>query len=353
MMRDKLLCSKFFKNVMFKSPIKFSFVLTVILSILLVSGCFIALIKENIFSFIFSITLPVLAILNMVILVYWLIKKNKNFLYSLLSLIVFIISFSSFIQLNFIDKNNSNKTLSILTYNVRGHILKDDGDLYGNDRDNGLLTFVKEQGADIVVFQEFWNHGFENYDEYPYSFFGYRKGMLKAFQFVLSKYPIINQGYIDFPNTGNNAMFVDVDYDGEVIRIYNLHLQSFGVNINSELVESKKVATIFSKITKAQKMRKMQVQMIQRHEAKFDGKTIICGDFNSTQFSSTYKILKDPKKDTFIEAGCGLGTTYSLKGYPLRLDFIFANNGFNVIAHKNFDINLSDHEPVLARLILN
>ncbi|GAA4885223.1 hypothetical protein GCM10023311_04800 [Flaviramulus aquimarinus] len=241
--------------------------------------------------------------------------------------------------------------MSILTYNVKGNSIKKDE--YFGTRNHKILQFVKKQDPDIVVFQEFWNYGFVKYYMYPYRFVGYRSEISKSLQFILSKYPIIKQGYIDFPNTLNNAMFVDIDYEGEVFRLYNIHLQSFNIKIASELSDSKKAKSIFYKISNAQNLRRNQVKLIQSHEKEFEGKTIFCGDFNSTPFSSTYQILKGSRKDTYIEAGSGLGTTYSLIKYPLRLDYILADKDFEVISHQNFNINLSDHEPILARLDIN
>ena len=266
-------------------------------------------------------------------------------------MLLFFISFNSFIQFNIKNKDVAKKSLSILTYNVKGTDFKKD--IYFDSRHYQVVKFVEKQDPDIVVFQEFWNYGFEKYSMYPYSFLGYRPGVEKSLQYVLSKYPIVNQGYIDFPNTNNNAMFIDVDYHEDVIRIYNLHLESFRTNAIHQLNNSDSYLPLITRIRAAEKARKTQAELVNKHSQQFDGKTIICGDFNCTQFSPAYTTLKKSRKDTFVEAGFGIGTTYKLFNYPFRLDYVLVDDNFEVISHQNFNLKLSDHEPVLARLIVN
>jgi endonuclease/exonuclease/phosphatase family metal-dependent hydrolase len=168
---------------------------------------------------------------------------------------------------------------------------------------------------------------------------------------ILSKYPIKEEGYIDFPNSNNGAMYVDIDIKGEVVRVYNIHLQSFKVPIGFyDFSEARSYNSIISRVQKAERIRKKQATLMKDHIENFKGKIILCGDFNTTQFSSPYNLLKGSKKDSFIEAGNGLGSTFSLYGYPFRLDYILADESFNVLSHENFELNLSDHEPILVEL---
>ena len=62
--------------------------------------------------------------------------------------------------------------------------------------------------------------------------------------------------------------------------------------------------------------------------------------------------MKNNKKDTFIERGKGFGSTYELFNYPFKIDHILVDEAFEVVSHKNFNINLSDHEPVLVEIKL-
>lgn len=315
---------------------------------LLIIGTICVLTIRNYISFIFSIVLSVLFILNLLIILFF-IKKIRRVVFPCLAILVFLISFGSFIQFNFTGEVNDD-SLSILTYNVNG-IYPENSKFY-KKKDKKIIDFVKSKNPDIVVFQEFWNFGQKFFSEYPYQFLGYRDGYTKSLQLILSKYPIKNTGYIDFPDTDNNAMYADIEYNNEVLRVYNIHLQSFGVKLNSKLIDYNEISSLFAMVSKSQKYRRNQVNMLKDHFKDFTGKVVIAGDFNSTQFSDTYKELKLSRRDTFKERGMGLGTTFSLLGYPLRLDFILTDKDFEIVSHENFDLKLSDHEPVMSRLKL-
>ncbi|MBD09318.1 MAG: endonuclease, partial [Flavobacteriaceae bacterium] len=58
--------------------------------------------------------------------------------------------------------------------------------------------------------------------------------------------------------------------------------------------------------------------------------------------------------DTFEEAGNGFGKSFDIKFFPLRIDFILADERFKVNGFKTYsDVNLSDHYPIKATLNLN
>jgi len=79
-------------------------------------------------------------------------------------------------------------------------------------------------------------------------------------------------------------------------------------------------------------------------------RNIVAGDFNNNQFSSVYFNLKRDLKDTFLEKGSGYGATINFWRFPFRIDFILVDPSFEVVAHQNYDIDLSDHEPIMASI---
>ena len=89
------------------------------------------------------------------------------------------------------------------------------------------------------------------------------------------------------------------------------------------------------------------------HKSKCKYKTIITGDFNNTAYSYIYKEIKgEDYVDTFEEAGNGFGRTFDFKFFPLRIDFILADEDFTVNGFKTYDVKLSDHYPIKATLKL-
>ena len=79
---------------------------------------------------------------------------------------------------------------------------------------------------------------------------------------------------------------------------------------------------------------------------------IICGDFNNTAYSYVYRKIRGDLNDTFKEAGAGFGRTYDFKFFPVRIDFIFADDAFIVNKFKTYDDHLSDHYPIMTSLSL-
>ena len=333
---------------------KAGFVLIRLPSILLILGCLFIFISNNILSFGFSLLLPELLFLNIITGVYWLLKKNKLALLSILGLIVYFLCFDSFLQLNsskLIELDNSvlkPVTLSILTYNANG--FKHDN----NDIDEQIVNFIKSKNPDVFCIQEFSAIKYKYFKDYP---FWYKTNIFtvnKSVMAVFSKYPIMDKGYIEFPDSSNGAMYVDLKKNEKIVRVYNIHLESF--KIRKDFYNFSEVTGYNSlryRISKAEKMRKDQADILISHISKFDGKTVICGDFNSTQFSYAYRNLKNSKKDTFIESGYGFGGTYSRRNYPFRIDFILVDNDIDVLSHQNFNLKLSDHEPIFTSLVIN
>lgn len=330
---------------------KLKFIISLICALLLLLGSILTKWSTNLLSFIFSIGIPFLVLVNLGFLIYWSFKKKTFLMYSLISLIIHFFCYDSFFQVNFSKDDLSKNSFSLLSFNVRHFDF--DKEINSDNIDTGIMTFIKEQNPDIVSFQEFSRPKLKDFKEYPYRFVGYRKEVKKSLQVIYSKFPIVNSGYLDFPNTLNNAIYADVLINDEKVRIYNNHLQSFAIRINSNLMKINRYVDLFNKIATKLKLKEKQVLMVLDHAESFDGKVIICGDFNSTQFSSAYNALKKNRKDTFIEAGQGIGNTYELFKYPLRLDYVLTDNTFNVLSHKNFNLKLSDHEPILVELELN
>ena len=81
--------------------------------------------------------------------------------------------------------------------------------------------------------------------------------------------------------------------------------------------------------------------------------SIVTGDFNDTPMSYTYQQLKKGKKDSFVEAGKGLGGTYSGLWPFIRIDYVLLPGSCKVQYHKVVRKPFSDHYPIVTRLKIN
>ncbi|GGZ90589.1 endonuclease/exonuclease/phosphatase family protein [Algibacter mikhailovii] len=336
---------------------KIDVLLTVVTSALIVLGCLFIFLADNIISFGFSLIMPILLVLNLFFSVYWLVKKNKIFLLSFFCVVVYFLCFDFFIQFSsynssgLIRTTSKSDTLSVLSYNAQG--FRHQNNEGRVETHQPIVSFLNDKSPNIFCIQEFSSTHYKYFTEYPYFFkTNIIAGKGKSVMAIFSKFPILDKGYISFPNTRNGAMFIDIILNKNKIRIYNVHLESYSARLVYRKNRHNNYFALAKRINKAEKTRKEQVHILKRHMDKFKGTVVLCGDFNSTQFSSAYNLLKGNLKDTYIEAGNGFGATYELFKYPFRLDYILVDDNIEVLSHKNFKLKFSDHEPILAKLVV-
>ena len=330
---------------------KFLFIFTVLSTLVLLLSCvcyFTGITLIPILGLI-GIGAPIIIVVNILFLIFWLFKRSKVVLFPLTALILATFIFGPFYKLSF--NETSEGELSIMTFNTRGfnryHQIEEP------NLDKQIIDLVKELNPDIVCFQEFDYTRSEDLDNYPYQYVQYSYPKVdKVVQAILSKYPITEKGVVNFPDTSNNTIYADVQYGDQFLRIYNVHLQSYRIIPSSEKIlgESgdmflKRLQTTFSK-------QETQAKLVRDHSRTTRNKTIICGDFNNTHYSTVYRILKSDLRDTHKEKGNGFGGTFHLFNYPLRIDYILVDPSFQVMSHSDFSVELSDHEPVMASISL-
>ena len=305
--------------------------------------------KKFAFLSVLSLTVPFLIILNILFVVYWLLKVKKQLL---LSLIILLIGYS---YLTSLYKFSSSKTLdesddiSVMNYNVRLFNIFDWIPEKGVDQK--IIDFINEQQPDILSIQEYRR------DE-DIEFSGYEKfemisgEKVKNGQAILSKFPIVHSGSIEFPDSYNNAIFIDVVKGNDTIRVYNVHLQSMKIDANGGALAKESSENLFRQVSKTFTMQQSQTELFLEHKKQCPYKMIICGDFNNTAYSYVYKEIKGDLQDAFVEAGNGFGRTFNFKFFPVRIDFILVDDVFEINSFKTYDIVLSDHYPIMSRVKL-
>ncbi len=330
----------FFKRL--KSLLPFVFPLLLIISITAI------VFVQHGSSVFFSFLLPVILVVNVLQCVWLLFKGNKKVLFNFTALVVFFYYFDSFVQVNFSEEDVVN-TFSVLTYNVQGYQSKSVG---VENSKTEIADFIKGVTPDIFFIQEFSAIEYKRYqNEYPYWLKSNTDVPYKSVLGVFSKFPILKNGYIKFYDSYNNSMFVDVEINDRVIRVYNLHLESFKLDVRNDIGNlSSSYKYLLPRFVYAEEKRIAQANVVRNHINNFDGDVIVLGDFNSTQYSSVYRILKGDRDDTFVAQGSGFGSTFKLLNYPFKVDHILVDPSFEVVKHENFNLQLSDHEPVLAEL---
>ena len=321
-----------------------------IFSFCLLLACIIPYTSSASLAFV-SLAVPLLVFINILFFIYWLLRKKFYFLLSLSILVYGYLTLGTFIGFNSINKTiNNEDSLSIMSFNSLGFQGKKHE--WESTAGDTIVKFIQNERPDVVCFQEFdykkiRSHYFE---EYPFKYvdfeFGPDNG--RVIQAVYSRHKILEKGILEFPESSNSAIFVDVEYMGDTIRIYNLHLES--LKIRPKSIKKERSDKLFGRLRHSFAKQQEQSTIVREHMNNSPYKNIVCGDFNNTQFSNSYFTIKGNLKDSFLEKGRGYGKTINFWKFPFRIDFVLVDPSLEVLSHKNYNINLSDHEPIMATI---
>jgi endonuclease/exonuclease/phosphatase family metal-dependent hydrolase len=303
----------------------------------------------------FSFIVPLLLIGHFVFFLFWMAKKNKKAFLSVICLLVSLFIFGKFYRFSSPEKLIEEGGFSIMSYNVRNLNMNEQMPIA--DVDSSIIKFILREAPDILSVQEahYAMRRTTPLDKlYPYKFVDFEYGVPKTsvINALYSKYPILKVEVIDFPKSDNAALFADIAMPKDTIRIYNVHLQSFSVVPDVEHLQSEESGKLLKRILRGLKKQEEQAFIIREHMTDSPYPIIVSGDLNNTQFSKVYRLLKGDFSDSFLEAGASFGKTFKVFELPMRIDYIFAEQDFNIASHLNYDIELSDHYPILTRVRL-
>ncbi|MFC5269224.1 endonuclease/exonuclease/phosphatase family protein [Adhaeribacter terreus] len=323
-----------------------------------------------------GMTLPVPLLLNLGFLFYWLFGKSVRVLLPVAVLFLAWGFYKRGFAINLLSGKaaENDKTLTVLSYNVRIFNLYEHLRVDGFEISIEEINWVKKFPADVLCLQEFYNepgHNIYNSVEKiwkgnaKYAFVSKSLVNRVGGQFgmaIFSKFPIVNKGSIKFGKlTQNHGMFADLKMGEDTIRIYNFHLQSMSIE-EKEIVESysgesqekmMRVKQLGGRLKKGFLKRSAQVDTLVAHFQACRYPVIIGCDLNDTPYSYTYDKFDGLLNNAFTKAGNGFGATYNGKLPFLRIDNQFFSDDFSVTDFKvHKDVPYSDHFPVSATYVL-
>lgn len=345
--------------------------------LLLISNLSVFISPEKFWSIaFFGLAFPYLLLINIFFIIFWTVRWRRMVLVSIIVILAGWYNLAAYIQIPinpfqfFKSKNQKECILKIMQYNVRDFSKTDDMPIIKSQPD--ILKIIKSENPDIVCFQEFRiepdGYTFGKIlktlkpSRYFYSYYNYSNESGSGIA-IFSKYPIIAKGKMSFGNTCNITMFSDIVVKKDTIRLFNCHLQSirflkgdydFIDSIQFSISEKNKagIKTISYKLREAFKLRAYQVDHISKLIDKSPFPIILCGDFNDTPVSYTYKRMKGNLCDAFRESGRGIGNTYNGKVPHFRIDYIFHSRKFGSFGYKMRHEDYSDHFPVFCKICI-
>jgi endonuclease/exonuclease/phosphatase family metal-dependent hydrolase len=334
------------------------FLLNIVLTVVTFSAYLLPFLAPKAFPLLSVLTLfmPLFFVFNALFFFYWGFQFKKRMILSGLVLLMGITFINKFYKFSTKEFPESEKNFSVMSYNVR--LLNLFKWINRDDVPEQILSFINEKNPDILCIQEFSNSADIDLKVYPHKYIVMAGDQIKTGQAIFSKFPIINEGNIVFPNSNNNVIFADIKKGKEIIRVYNMHLQSIKISpdvteINDDInvMDQSKSQKLLRRISKAFKQQQQQAELFKEHKLDCDYPLIICGDMNNSAFSYVYRNIKGKLRDTFEEAGKGFGATYKFRYYPARIDYIFADERMKVKQFESFsDFENSDHYPIMAKL---
>ena len=340
-----------FKGLSFISKTMLFF--NVVLAITTLMAYLLPFLAPKVFPFLSVLTLglPVFLFLNFFFFVYWLLQLKRYVLLSgfvLLLGITFVNRFYKFSETNIPAENTDFKLMS---YNVRLFNLYEW--LHNTDVPEQISKFIVEEQPDILCLQEFSpNELVSKSFNFKYNFIKLYGGKNKYGHAIYSKYKIIDEGEIEFPNSSNNVIFADIVKGKDTMRVYSMHLQSIKISTDiHEKIDEEKSKFIFKRLSEAFTVQQQQAELIKKHFEDCKFSKIICGDLNNSAFSYVYRTIKGDMKDAFEQAGTGFGKSYNYKYYPARIDYVFVEENIEVKEFKSIEtFQQSDHFPQITRL---
>lgn len=305
---------------------------------------------------------PTLLIANLLLLLYWITRWNKTAWFVLAVIVLGFPTFTTYYGTAGNPEEQKKHNLSLLSYNIRYF------DVYNwskqKDTRQKLFDYLNRFDGDIVCLQEFSINSaalknreiIRRLSTYPYHYLYKDMG-------IFSRIPIIRQGTIPFDKKyTSSCIYIDVPIAGDTVRIYSVHLESYRFEkeerqfikemtegLKSEDIKSG-VTNIVKRIVNANKNRAKQAEQIHTHIQSSPYPVVLCGDFNDTPLSYTYKTIKGGLEDSFIEKGRGLGNTYIGEFPSFRIDYILHTPDIETIGYNRGEITLSDHYPIMSKL---
>jgi len=308
-----------------------------------------------------GLLLPLILFVNFLLLIYWIVRKRVWFILSLSAIGLNIPYLSAVYRCPFRKTESTGLELNIATYNIQ----RITGNLFETGHE--IADFMETAKIDMLCLQEFpavedaqLKQFGEIFDFLPYhSIHSPVRGNMHVALF--SRYPIIQSLRIDFPGeSSHTAMWADVVVDNDTIRIINNHLQTTNLNQHKIKLEDNVEQSVF-RFNRLKEMlyinavmRSDQADIISEFIDTCPFPLIVCGDFNDTPASYTYRKIKGDLEDSFRASGKGYGYTYRYLKKLYRIDYLlYSGSHFRATSYDSPDLEYSDHKPVIVKLDFN
>jgi endonuclease/exonuclease/phosphatase family metal-dependent hydrolase len=315
---------------------------------------------------------PILLAFTAFFTFYWLLKR-KWFLFLNVALILVKWDYvQETVQFHKRPNEEAPAGTKVMSFNVR--LFDQFNWIEGNNTEQAIFQFIGDQEPDILCIQEYHGTNKKGADpliellkvgslQYHHLEMNPKKTKWKSINGIatFSRFPTISKGIVFYtPEHNNMGIFTDVIMDGDTVRIYNLHLQSIGLQNkdyavidelmeNQEMNDSRDGKNLLKYMRDGFVKRAEQAELVAEHVRTCRYPVILCGDFNDIPTSYAYQTIQKGLKDSFSESGFGIGATYVRVPF-FRIDNVLHSPHFKASNHQVHKEILSDHLAISCRL---
>lgn len=314
---------------------------------------------------------PIIYIVAIVSALYWIIRWNwRMFIFTAAFVALGLAHVSLYYKVHigkeYGEPRYERGNIKIMSYNIR--YFQDE--TWTHQNTDSILSLVRKHNPDILCLQEFPIKGAEYdkaiaaLDKQKYKrtrvHAQYEDGVI-----IFSKHRILRSDSINYLCGTAKGMWADLKINEDTMRVYNLHLQTTSINSeerdyigNRDFLHSADSGRVNKFVDMTQRlyenscMRSHQVDALRHEMEHCTHPVIVCGDFNDVPMSYTYRTVASGLNDTFSEQGKGYAHTFNGFFNLLRIDYILVSKQFETLSYEVLPLDLSDHYPVVARVML-
>lgn len=316
---------------------------------------------------------PYILLANLLFMLFWILMKKREFMISFLAILLGWNTLIRYVSMHpgalfrkayyeslSREERSPDRQLKIMSFNVRAFDLYRWTDNPSAKQD--IIALLREEDPDILCIQEFQSTEKGQFRT-PYSHLEYTisNRRNKYGIAIFSHYPMVAKGRIDLNNTLSICSYADIRVDDDTLRVYNMHLQSIrlksrhyrfidSLKFRYDNQQMEEIRDISFRLRDAFVKRAGQADLIANHIGNCPHPVIVCGDFNDTPVSYTYRRINGELRDAFAECGWGIGRTYNGKFSSFRIDYILFGKEFEALHFARKKVRLSDHFPITGYL---
>lgn len=307
-----------------------------------------------------GLLMPLALVANLGFLLLWFIIDFKGLLLPLIGILPVTGFCLDYCPLNFTGRDapeDSVPTLRVATFNSCGWQYKDSTDGVWN-----APQLLRLLDADILCLQE--TSSFPAETQGVVDSLGYDIRKSKGVM-ICSRLPFVGDSIpIGFIGSKNGILAWRVRRGEDTLTVICAHLESNSIpeeekaalgerlhaHNEEKLKESGRVMLSFLSASAAERARQTD-RLDSLLTARKGESIVLCGDFNDTPVSYTYRRMKQHLGNTYRESGFGTGFSYNRTGFWVRIDHIFTSDDWTSFGTRTVrEFPSSDHYPVLTTI---